>query len=409
MAKIYIPRQLREGIPRGSNGLLGWAAYRAGIGPALVAAALFTALAAALIAAHDGQVSALMMLPQESACYEARQAPPGVAVFPDVGYDGHLFYYIARDLTMADPCADAYRYQRIVYPALIWLFSLGQVGAMPLMMTVINILAIAGGTLIMAAWLAHRDHRPWWALVYALSLGHVLVVQYALSGAVALTLAVWAAYLILQRDRPYWSVALFALALLTRETTGLIWAPIVAYLAYRRRWSEAAVIAGAIVPYFIWEGVLWARFGRLPLTGTNAAAVTWFQGIIWLVSHLEFTSGWRQALRSASALPYLAFTLACLVVSGSRLFKTGRAKPDLWAWLTLFNAGCILFLGRGMWEYVSSIGRVSLTLVPCSLMLALDSQRLTRYLILGGLGGLFILGLARLYLAGVHTFFIQAG
>lgn len=382
---------------------------RAALGPALAAVLVMGLLAAALAWLHGGHLSALMMLEKEGRCYQALGAPPGVAVFPGAGYDGHLFYYIARDLKMEHGCAGAYRYQRILYSALIWLFSLGRESLMPLMMSLINVLAIGAGTWLAARWLAELGISPWLGLFYGLSLGHVVIVQYALCGALALSLALAGAYFFLQRPRPVLAGLFFALALLTRETTVLLAAPLGLWALWRRDWRRLTWLAAALLPYLIWELILWRRFGELPLTSTNAEAVTLnFEGLRALFGDLDFASGWRQALRQASSLPYLAFVLLCLGL-GLRGLCRAEGGGRLLAWLVVCNAGPILLLGRGMWTYVSSIGRVSVTLVPAALLLAARSGGATRLWLLGGLGFLFIMGLARVFLAGTHPFFIQPG
>ncbi len=373
-------------------------------GPALLSVAFFALLILALSQAHQGNLSALMMLPQKGACYEALSAPRGVVVFPEAGYDGHFFYYIARDLKMKVGCAGAYRCQRIFYPVLIWLFALGRAELMPLAMSLINLLAVGGATWLMARWLTEEGFNPWFGLFYSLSLGHVLIIQYALSGAVAAALSLGGAYLFVRAERSAGTAFLFSLALLTRETAVLLWAPLILWALKEREYRRAAVLALALIPYLAWEAILWGRFGELPLLATNVRAVTLdLEGLRWLAGHLELDSGWRELLRSASSLPYLIFVLACLTLGAWHLAK----GLGLWAWLTFIQAAAVLFLGRGMWEYISSVGRVSITLTPAAVMLALEAGGRTRLILLGGLGLLFGLGLWRIHLAGVHPFFVQ--
>ncbi len=61
------------------------------------------------------------------------------------GYDGQFFYYIARDPLHAAPFLShpAYRYQRIVYPLLVAVLSLGQENLIPYMLLLVNFVAIA--------------------------------------------------------------------------------------------------------------------------------------------------------------------------------------------------------------------------------------------------------------------------
>jgi hypothetical protein len=76
------------------------------------------------------------------------QLPSGVAVAPTYGYDGQFFYrlalnpinfsHIAYGIRVDQP----YRYMRIGYPWLTWLVSFGQHVLVPVMLVVINIVAI---------------------------------------------------------------------------------------------------------------------------------------------------------------------------------------------------------------------------------------------------------------------------
>lgn len=383
---------------------MGLSSNKAPLWVGLISALVMAGLVIGLTMAHDGHVSALMMLPEKGECYQQLGAPSGVAVFPEAGYDGNLFYYIARDLAMEHGCTGAYRYQRILYPVMIWAFSLGQEAAMPLMMSVINLLAIGLGAWLMAVWLSEMGESPWLGLLYGLSLGHVLIVQYALSGAVALTFCLAGAFLVVRRERPWAAMVMFALALLTRETVVLMWGPMILWLFWERKFKAAIILGLAIVPYLGWEGVLWWRFGSLPLTGTNAEAVQLnLEGQRYFWSHLVLDQGFREFLRSSSSFPYLLFVFFWLGLSAWAL-KNGRG---MWAFVLGCHALVALFFGRGMWAFISSVGRITITAVPVLLLLAADLGPKPRKLIHASLAGLFVLGLARVYLAGVHEYFIQ--
>jgi len=76
------------------------------------------------------------------------QLPPGIPVAPTYGYDGQFFYrlalnplnfsHIAYGIRVDQP----YRYMRIGYPWLTWLVSFGQHVLVPVMLVVINVVAI---------------------------------------------------------------------------------------------------------------------------------------------------------------------------------------------------------------------------------------------------------------------------
>jgi hypothetical protein len=76
------------------------------------------------------------------------QLPPHIAVAPTYGYDGQFFYRLALNPVNFSHIAygirvdQPYRYMRIGYPWLTWLASFGQHVLVPVMLVVINIVAI---------------------------------------------------------------------------------------------------------------------------------------------------------------------------------------------------------------------------------------------------------------------------
>ena len=76
------------------------------------------------------------------------QLPPHIAVAPTYGYDGQFFYRLALNPVNFSHIAygirvdQPYRYMRIGYPWLTWLVSFGQHVLVPVMLVVINIVAI---------------------------------------------------------------------------------------------------------------------------------------------------------------------------------------------------------------------------------------------------------------------------
>jgi hypothetical protein len=152
-------------------------------------------------------------------------APGGVTVMKNTnGYDGQFFYRMAIDPWMSHPeeppflDAPAYRHQRILYPALLHVLSLGNPAAIPYMMALVNIIALAG-----LAWvgviMAVKIGRPnYYGLVFPAYAGFYWSVTHALPEPLAI-LFLLVALIAIDRERyAVGSVALCA-AVLTRETT----------------------------------------------------------------------------------------------------------------------------------------------------------------------------------------------
>ena len=144
---------------------------------------------------------------------------------PGDGYDGQFYYFIALDPVNAPSYTDApiYRYERILYPLLALLLAAGQAPLIPATMIAINWLAVTGGTLAAAGRLRATAASPWWAVVFGLAPGMYLALRRDLADALAYALVALGIYLFYRGEgaRLPWSAIVFALAVLTRETTAV--------------------------------------------------------------------------------------------------------------------------------------------------------------------------------------------
>ncbi|MFW5709395.1 MAG: hypothetical protein ACOCX5_04150 [Chloroflexota bacterium] len=198
------------------------------------------------------------------------------------GYDGQFAYFIARDGAAAVPFIDgpAFRYQRIVYPALARLLSLGIDSLVPWMLLLVNVSALVIGTGILAYLLSGLGAQPWYALIYALWIGNLFTLRFDLTEMVCYGFAL-AGALAYVYQRGVMTVLLLVLAALTKEI-GLVAAAGIALhaLTVRRQvqWSLLFVLVPVGV-YLLWWGVLnlWlgdapsdypaSRFGVYPFQG----------------------------------------------------------------------------------------------------------------------------------------------
>ena len=190
---------------------------------------------------------------------------------PGFGYDGQFYLFIAQDPVRAHEYMDeaSYRYGRILYPLASRAASEVLRVGIPSALVGINVLAIAIGVLALAFWLRRRGVSPWIALLFGLYPGVFVVVLRDLADGIAYAL-VAVAVLVFDREQPSrlaLSTAVFALAVLTRETTAvfvLVWAAAVLFDGRSvRNWRAAALFAGAaLMPYVVYRGLLFAWLGE---------------------------------------------------------------------------------------------------------------------------------------------------
>ena len=269
-----------------------------------------------------------------------------------VGYDGQFYYFLAVDPLRAHEYIGefaGYVYSRPLYPALSSLLGLGRADAVAYSMLAINLVAVMATTLGLAVWLRRHGVSPWLSLVYGTSPAVVFSVFRDLTEPLAYAL-VLGGFLLFdprRRNRLIASAAVFALAVLTRETVAVF--PAVCALALLagwpeprrrnfavlRRWALAfAFVAAAVLPLFLWRGLLllWLETTTQERPGDPTTLVIPFYGLL---------SRWPWSPSSLIIVGALAVpTLATLFAARHLLRRV--SSGTLVAALLLVNALCFV-------------------------------------------------------------------
>jgi hypothetical protein len=285
-----------------------------------------------------------------------------------IGYDGQFFLYIAQDPREAAPYLDdpAYRYGRIFYPILARALALGRQDAIPFMLVVINVMAVALGAWAVAKWLHRRGVSAWFALLFAVFPGVFIAVQLDLSEALAYSLTALALVVFDERrlGRLLVSAAVFALAGLTREGAllfALVWA---GTLVVGRRRREAALFASvAFLPYLVFRLVflrLW--LGAVGVPSGRAPSLVPFAGITAFYP-------WR-AYDLQTVYTVVLPGLFCLALAAVALYR-GARLPEVWA-LLLNAIVFVVFLPKDSMVNFTAAGRIS-TGVVLALLLSIPA------------------------------------
>jgi len=269
------------------------------------------------------------------------QLPAGALVLKDSdGYDGTFFYVIARDpLILGEPApfldVPAYRYQRVGYPALVWLAALGRRARLPAAMVGVNLAAVLAGLLGVAALCRLRGTTPWYALFYVFLSGLTIGLLRDLAGPVAMAWLVWA--VVAHAAGRYGTAGvLMAGAVLTRETLAVMlpvfwFDALVLRRAGRRGWLELL----PLLPLLGWKAYVAARFGAAP---------------------------WEAGARNLGP-PFVALADHLRAVLGS----PGHAPAEK-VYLVLFLAASLLTVLLAAWELSRRRDAVALGLLGFSLL-----------------------------------------
>jgi len=189
------------------------------------------------------------------------------------GYDGQFYYAIAVSPARPDQEAtgirgvNAYRHQRILYPLIVWLFSLGKKGWVPYSMIAVNLAAVCW-----IAWLAGRlcqtmQKNALWVLPISLYPGYLLSLSRNLAEITAGAFILAALWLITRR-RNIWAAISLSLGVLARETALVVAVSMIiasgwTYLRNpRKSYFGWVVLLMPILVYGLWQAVLWRYWGR---------------------------------------------------------------------------------------------------------------------------------------------------
>ena len=231
------------------------------VGEAVVLVAAFYALFVWARIDHSG-VKWFVHLGQEfeTAGHTSSKIGPQLGWQSKIGYDGQYYFAVAVDPEHARDYMDGkagYVYGRPILPLLAGGLGGGSVRAVPYTLLAINLLAVLVAVLAIALWLRARGLSPWWSILFGLYPGFVFTVFRDLTEPLAFAF-VALAMLAMQRRRVWLSAALFALAVLTRETTFPFALAAVALVALEvRTWRPPlAYFTAAFAPFIVWKEIV---------------------------------------------------------------------------------------------------------------------------------------------------------
>jgi hypothetical protein len=331
---------------------------------------------------------------------------PSLGYENKVGYDGQFYYFVALDPAHARDYLDepGIVYSRIGYPALARGLSAGRASAVPYALILINFLAAVGGTLAVAFLLRRRGLPPALALLYGLYPGLIFSVIRDLTEPLAWALA--AAGLLVfdprSRRRLLLSAALFALAMLTRETVALFPAILSLSLLLRSEtasrwrdriranfWTAASFGAIALAPLFAWRLFVsyWLQSQTQEQAGGNAAVP--FHGLAF------------QGASSGSRVLILLTVVLPALLSAGIAAAALRRKLSADLWLVLANVAVfVVFLPGPVFIDYGAAGRAAigallaaLVALPTSMALGVNPRAIRWSLVLWSLPYWLVLAL----------------
>ncbi len=332
--------------------------------------------------------------------YAVESAIPRQFVSNQFGYDGQFYYRLALDpfsnedrvqgLSIDNP---AWRQQRILLPVMTWLIARGDPEMSATVMLAINLLAVAGLTLVGGALLRFHGLSPWPAILLAFYPGFAISVERFLSEPLSFLLLLLS-LLSLAHKRVAWGGIILALAVLARETA------LAAALAMAGIWFLQSVLhikidrwkapgpaywMPAMITYISWQVWLqgnWsasaysaAEKGNLlvwPLAGITAS-------ILKLITKFSLDNGF-----------FLIMMLAVFTwtVTVAFMFR-GSQGPYRWLWLAYLALATLL--GTAIWDNSPGFLRITTELNLLGMLMYLLAVRKPHRLVLAAWLGCWLL------------------
>lgn len=297
------------------------------------------------------------------------------------GYDGQFFYYIAADPSTAPAKIDvpAYRFQRILYPFVARILSLGHVALIPWLLIGLNLAGLIGGVWLTERLLAHHRINIWHALPVGLYAGQLLSVRVDLPEPIALALVLLGLWLFeqysLERSIGWLGSALcFSLAVFTKETMLLSGLAYALYLASQHEFKKSIVTSAILViPFALYQLYLYQRFGQFGV-GSGGAGATPFE-LIPLAGLLAVGQ------TSLSILGLFLLILGPLIVWPAlwSLYRVGQdvwqQRWHLWGFILGLNALILLFLPNSTWREPLAMLRFSVPLVALLILYSAQNKQ----------------------------------
>lgn len=176
------------------------------------------------------------------------------------GYDGQFYHDLAHDPLLSRgsaPYIDAprFRQHRILLPALVWAFALGQQRWIDRSYFATMLAFLAAGVYWLSRYARTLGRDPWWGVLYLAVPSTIISIDRMTTDLAFVTLFMGFIYFMRGSSKAtlptLWLIA--AAACLTRETGLCIVAGYTAHLLWRRRFANAAIFATSAVPLIAWE------------------------------------------------------------------------------------------------------------------------------------------------------------
>lgn len=251
------------------------------------------------------------------------------------------------------------RYGRVGLPAILWLVSAGQRGAMPATQPLVMVLA--GGFASAGVAALFPRGGPLGAALPFLAPGFPLAIAGGYAESVAVAFGVWAVVFAL-RERWAASALLLAGAILTKENAAVILIGLGVWLLLRKRWRPIVTLTTSVVPVAAYWLYIADRFGHIPALDPYLRETTTTIGTPVIALIDSFTNAYSTESIVVASLHILAGLIAIALI-----------RSSLFALIGSLAALQLLSVGPFGWRYIGDATRIS-TILEVFVVLAIAAR-----------------------------------
>lgn len=298
--------------------------------------------------------------------------PPGLVIFNDRQFDGQFFYTISEDLLQEKNFNSQFRYQRIVYPALAKLMSLGNTSLLPIAFILINLLAILLGTYLLIQILKKHEASLNLAYLWALNIGFVISLTRNLAEPL-LFLFIIAAVYYLEKKQFKLSSLFLVLAILTKEIALIIIAPLLIYFLFKKSFKNVLIYSWPVLIYGIWQAFLPNNLGHMGLSTSLSLLGFPFWGILKYIIMIDLNQGPMKLFFYFSIIPILLFSLILLFV----ILRSSPKKISLYSFILIVQIFFIFSLNPKMYtvDTIDGVGRYAVAMFLFSILYSIERKQ----------------------------------
>ena len=322
--------------------------------------------------------------------------PDNLIIHNSDGFDGQYYYMMSLDFSFNNLKIGANFIQRIIYPFLAFLLSLGVKKLLPISFLLINFACILLSSCILMKLLKKYNASLNLVFLWALNVGFLISITRNLTEPLMILFIITSIYFY-EYKKHYLASLFLALSILTRELALTFYVGFLLFFLIKKDFKKFLIYFLAIVPFAIWQIILFYKIGFFPILlsfqalGIPIGILNYLQYIPQQVTSnpaitLNLTSNnFFNILKNLnsilSPIPVVLFFIVQLFILIKIFIK--HKKITLYTILLLSQLALLALLHKSLfWLEIDAIGRYALGMYLFSILYFVEKKKKYNILLL---------------------------